>query len=437
MAMGRGGPRGQLATARLRRPSLAGRQMTWWLTGLMVVTIGFAGAVGVMLWRSPGLAAEYAPATSLAGPLQINLAAYRFTPANLLIPADTSVAITVLNTDARTLNFTVDELHIDVDLAPGEARRVTLKAPGGSYDFYDAIPGHRAAGMEGTLDVAVQPPIDAGMPGSIDFAPVITGLAEAMPPGLVRLRLERLAVPAGAVVPTHHANGPELIDVRAGTPVLVDAAATEFRFEAGQRILIPLGTDYGIRNGAADPIDMLRLSVVEEAATEATPAPGADDGAITTTVLFDVLLKTIPSAPVFLFLAETTWVPGAELPRHTFTEALGLYVESGVLTASGPSGIEGQLQTGKGIVLPAGGANRERNAGTESATVLLAGIMRPGEALLTEPIATPAPPGPTQAPSFASPGASPKAGSPTAGTRKAGSPIASPSSFLPRAASVG
>jgi nitrite reductase (NO-forming) len=52
-------------------------------------------------------------------------------------------------------DFVVDELGVDVTVAPGETTQVTIPedAAAGEYEFYCSVPGHAAAGMVGTLVV--------------------------------------------------------------------------------------------------------------------------------------------------------------------------------------------------------------------------------------------------------------------------------------------
>jgi uncharacterized cupredoxin-like copper-binding protein len=50
-------------------------------------------------------------------------------------------------------NFSIDELNINVDIAPGETVETTIDAPAGRYAFYCNVPGHIEAGMEGSLIV--------------------------------------------------------------------------------------------------------------------------------------------------------------------------------------------------------------------------------------------------------------------------------------------
>jgi uncharacterized cupredoxin-like copper-binding protein len=50
-------------------------------------------------------------------------------------------------------NFSIDELGISVDVAAGEEGEATINAAPGTYEFYCNVPGHREAGMVGTLTV--------------------------------------------------------------------------------------------------------------------------------------------------------------------------------------------------------------------------------------------------------------------------------------------
>ncbi len=77
----------------------------------------------------------------------------RFEPVELTIPADTDVTISLPNEGAAPHNFAIDELEIDIDQAPGALESVVINAPAGTYEYYCNVPGHREAGMVGTLIV--------------------------------------------------------------------------------------------------------------------------------------------------------------------------------------------------------------------------------------------------------------------------------------------
>jgi uncharacterized cupredoxin-like copper-binding protein len=76
-----------------------------------------------------------------------------FEPSELSIPADTDVTVSLPNEGVTPHNFAIDELGIDVDIAPGATEETVINAPAGTYEFYCNVPGHKQAGMVGTLTV--------------------------------------------------------------------------------------------------------------------------------------------------------------------------------------------------------------------------------------------------------------------------------------------
>jgi uncharacterized cupredoxin-like copper-binding protein len=61
--------------------------------------------------------------------------------------------VTLPNDGVTLHNFSIDALGISVDIAPGATETVTINAPAGSYEYYCNVPGHKEAGMVGTLTV--------------------------------------------------------------------------------------------------------------------------------------------------------------------------------------------------------------------------------------------------------------------------------------------
>ncbi len=98
-------------------------------------------------------ATETAAATSGAEGDTITMVDVAFEPDSLTIAADTDVEISLPNTGASVHDFVIDELDISEEVAPGDTGSVTINAPAGTYTFYCKVPGHRQAGMEGTLTV--------------------------------------------------------------------------------------------------------------------------------------------------------------------------------------------------------------------------------------------------------------------------------------------
>lgn len=78
---------------------------------------------------------------------------FRFDPSEFTIPANTDVTVTVTDEGTIEHTFTVDVLDVNVEVQPGETKAATINAAPGDYEFYCAVPGHKEAGMVGTLHV--------------------------------------------------------------------------------------------------------------------------------------------------------------------------------------------------------------------------------------------------------------------------------------------
>jgi plastocyanin len=71
------------------------------------------------------------------------------------IPADTDVTVSLENKGMLEHDWVVDgldEVMIDI-LQSGETGSVTFSAEAGEYEYYCSVPGHKEAGMVGTLIV--------------------------------------------------------------------------------------------------------------------------------------------------------------------------------------------------------------------------------------------------------------------------------------------
>ncbi len=122
------------------------------------------GMVGTLTIVEAGAAASPVAATPAATPVEdsagggegvelvtVDLA---FEPAEFTIPAGTDVVVTITNEGMLEHDFHVDDLGIASDLlGNGETTTVTINAEAGTYEFHCAVPGHREAGMVGTLTV--------------------------------------------------------------------------------------------------------------------------------------------------------------------------------------------------------------------------------------------------------------------------------------------
>ncbi len=87
-----------------------------------------------------------------AGPISMEAAISGFTPPTIESPGP-DVAVEITNLDAFDHDFTIDELDVKLVMGPNETVEESFQAAPGTYTFYCSIPGHREAGMEGTLDV--------------------------------------------------------------------------------------------------------------------------------------------------------------------------------------------------------------------------------------------------------------------------------------------
>lgn len=100
-----------------------------------------------------------------------------FDPKTLEGTANVDVTITVTNKGAATHNFTIDELKVQTKmLAPGESEDVKINAPAGDYQYYCSVPGHKEAGMVGTLTLkdasAAATPAASGSGGALELAAI-------------------------------------------------------------------------------------------------------------------------------------------------------------------------------------------------------------------------------------------------------------------------
>ena len=77
-----------------------------------------------------------------------------FEPKGFAIPADTEVTVTLTNKGALQHDFHIDQLSLTTKLLnTGESDTLTFKAPAGTLDFWCTVPGHKEAGMVGTITV--------------------------------------------------------------------------------------------------------------------------------------------------------------------------------------------------------------------------------------------------------------------------------------------
>lgn len=132
-----------------------------------VVSVAGAGTPGPH--ASPALAGSpaarlplYTPipvyeARNVVGRVTIELTDRGFIPSRFEDAINQDIAVTLVNTGTRLHNFSIDELDVDVDVAPGETTRLTVASPPrlGSYIYYSDTAEDRALGMTGTMTIFI------------------------------------------------------------------------------------------------------------------------------------------------------------------------------------------------------------------------------------------------------------------------------------------
>jgi outer membrane protein assembly factor BamB/plastocyanin len=95
------------------------------------------------------------PESGAAGQaVQVEAVDIAFVQTALTIPANTDVPFHIVNNGAAIHNFTIDNPPVSSgDVQPGQSADLTVNLPAGTYQYYCSIPGHREAGMVGTLTV--------------------------------------------------------------------------------------------------------------------------------------------------------------------------------------------------------------------------------------------------------------------------------------------
>jgi plastocyanin len=123
----------------------------WFPLGLATLVGLGLGAALVAALPQGGAAAGVSADTLAALPALIT-AQHQFDQTELRAKAGESVALRLENEDASGHTFDIDELDLHVSMPPGQPALAlfTASAPG-TYTFYCAVPGHREAGMVGTL----------------------------------------------------------------------------------------------------------------------------------------------------------------------------------------------------------------------------------------------------------------------------------------------
>ncbi|MCC6704204.1 MAG: cupredoxin domain-containing protein, partial [Thermomicrobiales bacterium] len=162
--------------------------------------------------------------------LQIEAVDIAFDTKELAGPANTDFTITLTNNGAAQHDFVIEGTDFKTEiLNAGQNQTITVNLPAGEYIFYCSIPGHRPAGMEGTLTITEA--------GGAAAAPADE---EATEEAATEATAE--ATPADAATPE-----------ASGEPVELQIEAVDIAFDT-KELAAPAGVDFTItltNNGAA------------------------------------------------------------------------------------------------------------------------------------------------------------------------------------------
>jgi outer membrane protein assembly factor BamB len=101
---------------------------------------------------TPGAAT---PDAAVGGATSVSAVDIAFEPKQMSIAADTDVTVTVTNNGALQHDWVVENTDFASPLLNGgDTADVVVNLPAGEYVYFCSVPGHREAGMQGTLTVA-------------------------------------------------------------------------------------------------------------------------------------------------------------------------------------------------------------------------------------------------------------------------------------------
>lgn len=85
------------------------------------------------------------------GILAVTATEFTFDPRQLEAKANTETGITLKNVGTVEHNLTIEGADVSISAKPGETATATFSLPAGTYTYFCSLPGHREAGMTGTL----------------------------------------------------------------------------------------------------------------------------------------------------------------------------------------------------------------------------------------------------------------------------------------------
>ncbi|HEY1295318.1 MAG TPA: copper-containing nitrite reductase [Chloroflexota bacterium] len=247
------------------------------LTLVILAWVTLLIAAGFLL-ISPGqnsrVAASSQPAVAAANlPTDVTVVAseFKFNPTTLQLPTGKDVSITLQNTGSIEHDLTVDALGVKIAAPAGKPASgdFTLDKPG-TYDYYCSIPGHKDAGMHGTLSVV------AGGASAVVPGPA----AQAAYPVSPNVQAQGMAAAQAAPAPRPVPDGTQALPAPQMAPPLERTQPTTVQVELETNKVTALmddgvAYDYWTFNGTV-PGPMIR--VLQGDTVELTLKNAADSG---------------------------------------------------------------------------------------------------------------------------------------------------------------
>lgn len=123
------------------------------ILGIVLALVLF-GVVVSRMGLLNGLVGRETAVSTDSGIVHITTKDMQFGQTHIRVQAGQPVTLQLDNYDLYGHSFDVDELNLHVQLPPNGRAEATFTATApGTYQIYCAVPGHREAGMVGTLTV--------------------------------------------------------------------------------------------------------------------------------------------------------------------------------------------------------------------------------------------------------------------------------------------
>jgi plastocyanin len=133
------------------RPSWQRSGRAGWVSVAVIGIVVGAAATSLLAGQASAGGAGVAEAPTAAGVLTVET--IRFSNSALRVRGGEVLGLFVTNKDSIDHSFDIDSLGIHVQLPANSTTAISIKPTAGNLEFYCSVPGHRDAGMVGTISV--------------------------------------------------------------------------------------------------------------------------------------------------------------------------------------------------------------------------------------------------------------------------------------------